>query len=224
MPDENKNVDSEQSPPVDNPVDPVPVEPTTVPDPKSEPEPLPKTVVLEPATSPDTVPEPSPNPLPNPEPFQKPAETTQPPTDVRSEEKFQQPKPSPTPPIAPVPSPEDQPANTPDLTAPALVNALSTLDINSLTDEQLKAAAALWTKKNSTHLSSLGVAKRQEIMQLNLREIVDFLSHNNGSPLPRISRHTNITPGTTSKYLRQLIAQNKIRAEGWGKNRRYYLK
>ena len=220
MPDEDKKADSEQSVLVDNPVDPVPVEPTTVTNPISELEPLLETAVLEPATKPDTLPEPSPDPQPLPEPSQKPVETTQPPIDVASDEKVQLPKPSPTPPKAPVPSPELQPINTPDPTAPGLDFAFSTFDISLLTDEQLKAAAALWTKKNSKHLSSLGVAKRQEIMQLNLREIIDFLSHNNGSPLPRIARHVNVTPGTTSKYLRQLITKSKVRAEGWGKNRR----
>ncbi len=98
------------------------------------------------------------------------------------------------------------------------------LDISQLTDDQLKAAAALWAKKNQAEFSKKGVAKRKQTMELNLRTIVDYLSHNNGAPLPRIARHTNITAGTTSKYLRQLIAAGKVRAEGWAKDRRYYLK
>ncbi|MCA9323489.1 hypothetical protein KC992_00105 [Candidatus Saccharibacteria bacterium] len=102
---------------------------------------------------------------------------------------------------------------------------LSTDDIVAgLTDDQLKAAASLWAKRSQQKFSALGVAKRKETMELNLRAIVDYLSHHNGSPLPRIARHVNVTPGTTSKYLVQLVSAGKVRAEGWGKNRRHYLK
>lgn len=97
-------------------------------------------------------------------------------------------------------------------------------DVSSLSDADLKAAAALYTKRNQAEISRKGVAKRQETMELNLREIVDYISLNNGSPLPRIAKNTNITLGTTSKYLRQLITSGKVRADGWGKTRRYYLK
>jgi predicted transcriptional regulator len=107
-------------------------------------------------------------------------------------------------------------------TGPSSITA--TFNISLLNDEQLKAAATLYTKRNQAELSRKGVAKRQETMELNLREIVDFLSLNNGSPLPRIAKHTNITLGTTSKYLRQLQSKGKVRADGWGKTRRYFLK
>jgi DNA-binding IclR family transcriptional regulator len=59
-------------------------------------------------------------------------------------------------------------------------------------------------------------------MQSNLQEILKYLAQDNGAPLPRIAKHTNITPGTTSKYLRQLIASGRVTATGWGKMRRYF--
>jgi hypothetical protein len=121
--------------------------------------------------------------------------------------------------------PEPVAATTPEPQVSNIKPQVSAADlVASLSDEQLKAAAILYTKRNQAEISRKGVAKRKETMELNLREIVDFLSLNNGSPLPRIAKHTNITPGTTSKYLCQLIASGKVRAEGWAKTRRYYLK
>jgi hypothetical protein len=130
---------------------------------------------------------------------------------------------------APTPEPVPEPAPAPIPPATPITNHISPVtiepfDISSLSDADLKAAAALYTKRNQAEISRKGVAKRKETMELNLREITDYLSLNNGSPLPRIAKHTNITPGTTSKYLRQLIANDKVRADGWGKTRRYYLK
>jgi predicted transcriptional regulator len=104
------------------------------------------------------------------------------------------------------------------------IDPYSTFDVGTLSDNDLKAAAALYLKRNHAAISAKGVAKRKQTMELNLREIVDYLSRNNGAPLRRIARHTNITAGTTSKYLRQLIAAGKVRAEGWAKNSRYYLR
>lgn len=133
--------------------------------------------------------------------------------------------PPPVPVTTPVATEPDLPrSSSPELTTVDLSPITATFDVAQLSDEQLKAAAALYTKRNQAELSKKGVAKRHETMELNLREIVDFLSLNNGSPLPRIAKHTNITLGTTSKYLRQLNAKGKVRAEGWAKNRRYYLK
>jgi predicted transcriptional regulator len=131
-------------------------------------------------------------------------------------------KPQPSVPIS-VPEPQlhPDPSTLTPIPQPLTVKPF---DVSRLSDADLKAAAALYTKRNQAELSRKGVAKRQETMELNLREIVDFLSLNNGSPLPRIAKHTNITLGTTSKYLRQLNAKGKVRAEGWGKNRHYYLK
>ncbi len=134
------------------------------------------------------------------------APTTQPSTTV--------PHPSPVP--VPAPAPEPPSDINPQLSDDEVVA--------SLTEDQLKAAATLYIKKNQKLLSQKGVAKRKQTMELNLREIVDFLSHNNGSPLPRIAHRTNITSGTTSKYLRQLIASGKVTATGWGKTRLYFLK
>lgn len=120
---------------------------------------------------------------------------------------------------------EPQTSTVPELPSSNIENRSSTDDIVAgLSDNDLKAASALWAKKNQAEFSKKGVAKRQETMQLNLRAIVDYLSRNNGAPLPRVAKHTNITLGTTSKYLRQLIASGKVTATGWGKNRRYYLK
>lgn len=143
------------------------------------------------------------------------------------------PEPTPAPPLpiptlVKTPKPEPQQSlprsSSPELTTGDPSPITATFDVASLSDEQLRAAAILYTKRNQAEISRKGVAKRKETMELNLREIVDFLSHNNGSPLPRIAKNTNITPGTTSKYLRQLIANDKVRAEGWGKTRRFYLK
>ena len=128
-------------------------------------------------------------------------------------------------PQSPVSSPQSLPRNSSsELTTGDASPLTANFDVTLLTDEQLKAAAALYTKRNQPEISRKGVAKRKETMELNLREIVDYLSHYNGSPLPRIAKNTSITLGTTSKYLRQLIAKDKVRADGWGKTRRFFLK
>lgn len=190
--------DDETPKPAENEVDaplPTPAEnPTT---PVDEPaEPVAPTPEIPTETPPEIQPEPAAEPAPTPQPDEIPTPPVTPPVTV------------PTPTLPP-PEPE-QPSVS--------------LDISQLTDDQLKAAAALWAKKNQAEFSKKGVAKRKVTMELNLRAVVDYLSHNNGAPLPRIARHTNITAGTTSKYLRQLIAAGKVRAEGWAKDRRYYLK
>lgn len=128
------------------------------------------------------------------------------------------------PPVAETkPTPTTTPPPKPQLST--IISKLSAPDLAAmLSEEQLRSLAQLYTKRTQKQISAKGVAKRKANMELNLREIVDYLSQDNGAPLPRIAKRTNITPGTTSKYLRQLMAQGKVRAEGWGKTRRYYLK
>lgn len=133
---------------------------------------------------------------------------------------------------SPPPAPEPKPrSSSPELTTGATGPQLSTINyqisaadrVAALTFEELRAASQLYAKKMQKEYSQKAVAKRKKNMELNLREIVDYLSTDNGAPLPRIAKHTNITLGTTSKYLRQLIASGKVRASGWGKTRRYFL-
>jgi hypothetical protein len=166
----------------------------------------PSSVTLPESSTRDTIPEP--------EPVSSPIPVILPnvPTPIPDPDVNPSPEPTPIPNpsfVIPIskPTPEPQLSDTkPQISAADFVASLS--------DEQLKAAAALYTKRNQAEISRKGVAKRKEIMELNLREIIDYLSRNNGSPLPRIAKNTGIKLGTTSKYLRQLIASDKVRADG----------
>ncbi len=170
--------------------------PETPPETKSPKEPDPEPTPHEPKV--EEKPTASPPPKENkPKPTAKPKPVSNP----------ESPKPEPTKPT-PKPKPFD----------------ISTLDVRQLSDEQLKAASALWTKKNQKQLATLGVQKRQQTMQENLDAIVAYLAKDNGAPLPRIAKNTYIAPGTTSKYLCQLIAQGRVMATGWNAQRRYFKK
>ncbi len=93
----------------------------------------------------------------------------------------------------------------------------------ALTPEELKIAARLYITRNQKEISAKGVAKRQARMQRNLEKIVVYLTTHGSSPLPRIAKATNVSPGTTSSYLRRLTSANRIKATGHGKNRRFFV-
>ena len=149
--------------------------------------------------------------VPAPEPVEVEQQNDSPPTPVAPRSEPSAPS-STTGVIKPPEPPKEPPKPAPPAPTPVPVAAPAVFDVNALTDDQLKAAAALWAKRSQQTFSALGVAKRKESMELNLRAIVDYLSHHNGSPLPRIARHVNVTPGTTSKYLVQLTKSEKVRA------------
>jgi len=124
----------------------------------------------------------------------------------------------------PKPATKKTPNDVKTPTAAATPKTLQPIDVTKLSDAELKAAATLYTKRNQKSISAKGVAKRKQIMQENIQEILAYLAIDSGAPLPRIAKIINVSPGTTSSYLRRLIADNKVQATGWGSTRRYFKK
>lgn len=93
--------------------------------------------------------------------------------------------------------------------------------VHALTDIELRFAATLYLQKNQKAISAKGVSKRQETMESNLAKILGYLKSNSPAPLPRIAKHINTSPGTTSHYLQILIKSHLVKATGWSAARRY---
>lgn len=98
------------------------------------------------------------------------------------------------------------------------------IDINSLSDEQLKAAAALWAKKNQRTLSQLGVKQRQTTAAQNMADIKKFIANHSPASNRTIARALNLPPKTVQYYMQLLTKQGFVRAEGWAVSRRYFIK
>ncbi|MCW1908120.1 MAG: winged helix-turn-helix transcriptional regulator [Candidatus Saccharibacteria bacterium] len=159
------------------------------------------------APEPETAEEPAPAAAPKPttQPNEPKAEVTQPVDETpKAAEPLKAPAEEPAPPV-------QQPSN--DHSLPAAVAVL--------TDAELKIAAAYYLKKHQKEIALKGVAARQAQMEQNLSKMLAYIKQNGQAPLPRIAKTMNLPPGTTSKYLRDLVARGQITASGWGGTRRY---
>lgn len=196
--------------PLPVPAEPIPVDPptpaTTISEPTEPEAPAPEPIIEQPA--PVNKPEPAQVPplapvveVPDPVPSEPPANNEPPAEPVAEQPKSQ-----------PIPPPAAQPIQN---HLPASVLALS--------NDELRIAAALYLKNNQPVIASKGVAARKAIMNKNMGAIEQFIQTHGPSPLPRIAKHCNITPGTTSSYLGKLIAQNRIKATGHAATRRYFI-
>lgn len=116
---------------------------------------------------------------------------------------------------APAPPEPDSPKPVPQNGIPAVVLALS--------DDDLRAAATYYLQKHQTAISRKGVQARQEVMQKNLDAITTYIQSSGSSQIPRIARKLNLSPGLTSHYLQMLIKQGRVKAEGHGSTRRYFI-
>lgn len=194
--------------------------------------------------------EPAPNPVPaDPtilEPVQPDLAPPPEPIEPDPQQTLPEPVPAPTPPSARLEPAPEPPADTVPTAAPitpepqksspaqappgssteeSIPNTQDTVPsaVLNLSDEELKIAAALYLKKNQIAISQKGVKARQNTMHKNMEAIRSYIRQHGPSPLPRIAKHCNITPGTTSSYLRRLLAQGRIQAAGHGTTRRYFM-
>lgn len=204
------------------------IEPTS--EPSVEPVPSPIPTAPEPP-APASVPEP-----PQPEPALEPT----PPLSAPSvPEQLPEPKSEPTP-SSPTPAPEpEKPKTTPPSTPEHHVEPKASVvpqkesvkpasapvfDVNQLSDEQLKAAAALFAKKNQKALSRKGVEARQALAHKNITAILDFMSHNSPANNRTIARALNLPPRRVQHYMQQLTHGGEVIASGWGISREYRIK
>ena len=93
--------------------------------------------------------------------------------------------------------------------------------IYALSDEELRFAATYYLQKNQKTISAKGVQARKQQMETNLNTIFLYIRTHGPSPLPRIAKHANCSPGTTSHYLQILIQRGMITATGWASRRLY---
>jgi len=188
-----------------------------------------ESVTLPPANVPVDAPAPLPEPPPDPQP---PPETVAPAPDVPPPSNSPEPAPPiPSPPDPlPVPSPPPAepvpapPAETPEPPSnpPPAVNGIPAA-VLALTDEELRHAATYFLQKNQAEFARKGLKARQDRKQQNLDRILAYIQAHKSAQIPRLSHDLNLSPINTGYYLRVLLEQKKIKAEGWAKNRRYFI-
>lgn len=96
------------------------------------------------------------------------------------------------------------------------------IDISTLSNEQLKAAAALYAKQNQASLSRKGVEKRQAIAKENIANITQFIQSHTPASNRTIARALNLPPRRVQHYMQILTHNGSVRAEGWGASRQYF--
>lgn len=199
---------TESPPALESPIAPPEVieEPPQSTEPIPEPEPVveaPQPVPSAPEAPPDPVAPLTENPPPpSPEP---PKQAEPAPPSVPEEPK---PVAEPTPVVAPTPPLVEQGG------VPAAVLAL--------TDNELKIAAAYYLRKNQQAIAQKGVAARQQTMNERLDKIASHVQRGTNK-LQRIAKLTNLSPGLTAHYLQILTKQGRIKADGHGTTRRYFV-
>lgn len=190
------------------------LEPSTI-QPSTEPEALPETLkpsTLQPSTVPEpvTVPEPAPpssEPLtPEPVPSQPSPIIPQPQAD----------------PVAPPVTLE--PSTLQPVTVPFAPTPPTEIDINTLSDEQLRLASALYAKKNQKALSQKGVEKRQAVAKENIQNITSFIASHSPASNRTIARALNLPPRRVQHYMQILTHNGTVTATGWGASRQYFKK
>ncbi len=128
--------------------------------------------------------------------------------------------PTPEPPISlsdkpqPIPIPEPQVSNVESQILEADIVA-------SLTDEQLKSAAALYAKKNQKSLSSKGVQARQATAAKNLSAITTYVANHSPTSGASIARALNLPPRRVQHYMQILTHNGTVTATGWAQSRKY---
>ncbi len=194
------------------------LEPSTL-QPSAEPEAPPKET-LEPSTlEPSTVPEPVTFPEPMPEPVIVEPSATPEPEPSKSSPLIPQPQVEPVPPPATL-----EPSTLPPVTVPTSPTPPTEIDINTLSDEQLRLASALYAKKNQKALSQKGVEKRQAIASQNISEITAFIGAHSPASNRTIARALNLPPRRVQHYMQILTHNGTVTATGWGASREYFKK
>lgn len=184
----------------------------------AEPTPTPPTVTPEPTVTTSISPLLAVDPTPAPEP----GRATEPPSN---------PIPPPVANVEP-PSPPQSPPPPPPIPAietlvprhvPIAAQSAIPPVVLALSDEELRIAATYYLQKHQTELGRKGVIARQQNMQQKLDAITAYIAARGSAQIPRLSRELNLSPGLASHYLQILVKQNKIKAEGWSKDRRYFI-
>ncbi len=175
----------------------------------------PSTLDVRPSTPHETTPEPeTPQEPKSEQPPESPVETPSPPPE-KPEPKQQAPEP------APKPAEKKKPVASPPAPKPF---DISTLDVSKLSDEQLKAAAALWAKKNQQRNSKLGVRVRRKRAEANRREVIRYVNTHGPTSLSSIARALNLRHRQVADYMQELVKTGQVGASGWGHSRRYFKK
>ncbi len=205
--------------------------------------------VIEPASEPNVEPVPSPVPTapepPAPTPASEPpqSEPAPEPTPLSPAPSVPEPMPvakleppvsSPTPALAPEKSDSMPPSSVEHHVEPVPLSepknesvypaSTSVFDVSQLSDEQLKAAAALYAKKNQKALSLKGVEARRALAHKNITAILDFMSHHSTANNRTIARALNLPPRRVQHYMQQLTHWGDVIATGWGISREYRIK
>jgi hypothetical protein len=108
---------------------------------------------------------------------------------------------APTPQAVPAPQPTSAPEPPTTTPAPqATPPSAAEIDISQLTNEQLKAAASLYAKKNQATLSRKGVEARQAVAQKNVSDILAFISSHSPASNRTIARALNLPPRRVQHY------------------------
>lgn len=219
--------------------------PTVVPAPAPAEPPLPESIVSEPVLNPDpqtlppiiepvplpdqpaeataekeVVPEPEPEPVDS-EPIKEselepPVSPVLAPTSLSQQNKETEAIQSQV--VIPLPQSEFAPVSDP---APLVGGIPAT--VLALSDSDLRIAATYYLQKNQAEISRKGVVARRATMQKNLDEIAGYIEQEGSAQIPRIARRLNLSLALVSHYLQILVKQNRIKAEGHAKNRRYFV-
>jgi len=164
-----------------------------------------------------------------------------------------EPTPPPKPPVPPEPIPPTEAATSPlpeSVATPAVplpaqriepvAHAEATVDVQptppapqpvdgippavlALTDAELKVAARYYLLKHQREIGMRGVRARQAHKQKMLDAITAYVRARGSVQIPRLCQDMNISPGLASHYLRLLVIDKSIKADGWAKNRRYFV-
>lgn len=175
------------------------------------------TIVIVPEPVPEAIPEPVPEVIQPPTPVNNLPEPTIEIPEVPSqipEQTVPEPVPETVQPLPPAPIPVPQPPAPP----------VPVFDVNSLTDEQLKAASALYAKKNQKVLSQKGVEKRQAVAKENIQNITSFIASHSPANNRTIARALNLPPRRVQHYMQILTKNGTVTATGWGASRQYFKK
>jgi hypothetical protein len=136
------------------------------------------------------------------------------------------PKPEPTPQASDIKPQISEPPPAPDPPS-TTYQPPPTIDadvVHSLTDEQLKLAAALYAKKNQSVLSRKGVEARQAVAQKNIADILAFVRAHSPANNRTIARALNLPPRRVQHYMQLLTHRGDVVATGWGLSREYRIK
>lgn len=104
-----------------------------------------------------------------------------------------------------------------------IVPVASPVNIDTMTEQELEAAAKRYFMLKSRDISALGVKARQDKMNRNLMRLRNYLGTRGTAQIPSIARELNLSPRLISRYLQALVAVGEVTASGWANKRTYKI-